>query len=311
MSLLAEGEISILQTARPGKENASARRKEQSEKNLQAVANVISANLAALHANWQPAKPNNHNIFLGMTAPELMSASQDSREATSRLGNTLEKISRDLAKLKYPTDLKNNLFSKSVSERQRALIIAAAKNKPYEETRVYTAFNKKEIAAAASRLTAYAKNEHKIGTKEFKAELVQEMNAIRSLPLGNSWYCTVDLACTNSSIGLVELKSGGQLDTTKAAKETEALIYAHLAHGDAAMPFHFATLYANKGEKKNIEGSLRSYFQHDVKTNPSTQLLVGKIWWKRVLPYGIKYNDFIQLYAKSAKRYPLLPYKTL
>ena len=113
----------------------------------------------------------------------------------------------------------------------------------------------------------------------------------------------MDLAVLSPEIGFAELESGGQLDSSNAIGQTRKLIQAGLAYGDPQMPLHFCTAYANKGEGRQIIGSLQSYFLQD--PDHRDGLLAGSRWWERILPPEVSFDDFLEEFHIVAEEYEI------
>jgi hypothetical protein len=165
---------------------------------------------------------------------------------------------------------------------------------------VWTSANRDEVRNQAKNLVQHARNKHKIGTAGFRKAFRRAQEQVREAPKQEPWSLLVDAVVLNPMVGVVEIKTGGELDSTKGEVETERLIAAGLAYNDANLPLHFVLLYPNRGEGKTPKGSLPAYFASGAQT---PGLLVGETWWQRVLPRTVSLKEMLMLFAEVGKVY--------
>lgn len=272
----------------------------------------IDKNIGKLHQEWNPSEPDGNNVFLESVAPMMAQSSRDSRALTSRLGFAMEAITNDMASLRYPGHVQSLLVSSSLSPREAKKIqkenTVSLDNIGWKKTVIWSKYNQKAVSEAANELTRYAERISKIGQPGFRKKLLEKFDEIRSAPKATKpWKVEVDLACVHPDVGIVEIKSGGELDKTKAESETKNLLEAYLAYGDMEIPVCYATLYSNNGEK-SMKGALPKYFSLNNQLENQGGLLVGKDWWETILPEGMSYSDFLADFKKRAGRYEIKPY---
>lgn len=89
---------------------------------------------------------------------------------------------------------------------------------------------------------------------------------------------------------LLELKAGGDLDSSNAPANVEKLltIYAGLNVENARI--YFATLYNKNGEGNTWTGAVKKHMAFP------EMFLIGKDFWDMILPDGISYERFTGLY---------------
>lgn len=89
---------------------------------------------------------------------------------------------------------------------------------------------------------------------------------------------------------LLELKAGGDLDSSNAPSNIEKLltIYACLNETDANI--YFATLYNKDGEGNSWKGAVKKHMAYP------EMFLIGKDFWNKILPASINYERFTELY---------------
>ena len=286
--------------------------RETAKSSAKIIQTSIDKNIGKLHREWNPSKPDGHNVFLESIAPQMAQGSRDSRALTSRLGFALEAITNDLAAERYPGHVQSLLVSSSLSEGEARKIHrenpVSLDNIGWKKTVIWSRYNQKAVSEAASELTRYAERISKIGQPGFRKKLLEKFQEIRSAPKATQpWKVEVDLACIHPDIGIVEIKSGGELDKTKAESETKNLLEAYLAYGDMDVPVCYATLYSNNGEKA-MKGALPKYFSINNDLENQGGLLVGPAWWEKVLPPDTSFDNFLAQFKKHAAQYEIKPY---
>jgi len=211
-----------------------------------------------------------HNVFIAALGEEIQYYTSLVRSLDSSMGNMLEKMAINIAKLFYDV-------SKSV------------------EGRLYP----EQTAKIAELLEGYknSKNELKPSLKHFdeiknvnnKSEVITKVHV--------SDYYLYDKE-TNTHY-LIELKIGGDLDNKKARSEKEAIFeqYAILSNSldkDAKIKCYFATAYNRFGEDKEWKQTrVLQFFSKE-------ELLIGKDFWDFVCCSDKGYEIVIDEYKKSA-----------
>jgi hypothetical protein len=148
----------------------------------------------------------------------------------------------------------------------------------------------------------------RIGTAAFAAALNARIEELGRLPRApEPWYVRVDLYVDDPGIGLAELESGGELDSSNVKGQPEKLVLAGLALARTDTPLHFCLAYANQGEGRSIRGGLRGYLAYASAVPPSSGLLVGSQWWERLLPPGLSFASFLEIFADVARELEIVP----
>ncbi len=211
-----------------------------------------------------------HNVFIAALGEEIQYYTSLVRSLDSSMGNMLEKMAINIAKLFYEVE-------KSV------------------EGPLYP----EQTAKIAQLLEAY-KN-----TKNTLKPLVSHYSEIAALRSGTeitlkthiSDYYLYDKH-TNTH-HLIELKIGGDLDNKKARSEKEAIFeqYAILSNTldrDAKIKCHFATAYNRFGEDKEWKQTrVLQFFSKE-------ELLIGKDFWNFVCFSDKGYEIVIDEYKECA-----------
>lgn len=92
---------------------------------------------------------------------------------------------------------------------------------------------------------------------------------------------------------LLELKAGGDLDSSNAPSNIEKLltIYACLNEDNASI--YFATLYNKDGEGNTWKGAVKKHMAYP------EMFLIGKDFWNKILPDSINFERFTELYRTA------------
>jgi hypothetical protein len=211
-----------------------------------------------------------HNVFIAALGEDIQYYSALVRSLDSSLGNMLEDMAINIAKLFYEvhTSVEGSLYPEQTSK--IAEFLEGYKNngnalKPlishYEEIRKI-------------------KPKSKVFTKTHVSD-----------------YYLIDRE-TNTH-HLIELKIGGDLDNKKARSEKEAIFeqYAILANSldkKANIKCHFATAYNRFGEDKEWkQGRVLQFFSKD-------ELLIGRDFWNFVCKSTNGYNLVLEAYKENA-----------
>ncbi len=211
-----------------------------------------------------------HNLFIAALGEELQYYTALVRSFDSSLGNMLEKMAINIAKLFYEVkkSVEGPLYSEQTSIIAELLEAYKNSNNPLTpDTSHY------------ERL----KNFNKKGKKHIKTHV--------------SDYYLIDKE-TNSHY-LIELKIGGDLDNKKARSEKEAIfeqfaILSNVLGENANIKCFFATAYNRFGEGKEWKQTrVLQFFAKD-------ELLIGKDFWDFVCCSDYGYDIVIDEYRKSA-----------
>ena len=268
------------------------------------VRSVVRLNLLPL-VGIASEQGDNHNVFLEAISPPIAISSKLTRSLTSRLGKRFASIARDLAVLRYGAEkVPAVLYSKTVEAG------AQVATGLVDDTLVVTAYDQIATRRAAIDLMRNAKThaDQRIGTPAFRDAFRVKIAELDSGALAaEAWAVRVDLFVNDPLIGLAELESGGELDSSNVKSQPEKLVLAGLALGDPDAPLHFCLAYANKGEGRPIRGGLPGYLAYAGDNTPSGGLLVGRQWWERLLPAGVSFDRFVELFAEVADELEILP----
>ena len=151
------------------------------------------------------------------------------------------------------------------------------------------------------RISAFRANNVATGKGNCRKESDVTQNSIKSLlPLAKKYTTKefhtkpVDLAFYDGENWVIlELKAGGNLDSSNAPANVEKLltIYAGLNVDNSKV--YFATLYNKNGEGNTWTGAVKKHMAYP------EMFLVGKKFWNTILPQGITYERFTELYKNA------------
>ena len=208
-----------------------------------------------------------HNVFIAALGPEIQYYSALARSLDSSLGNMLESMAINIAKLNY-----------DVSKHVEGVLYKEQTDKIAELLESYKRNNNRKVPSV---------DDYKGITK-----LTGEAETKRH----ESDYYLVD---NESGIHyLIELKIGGDLDNEKARSEKEALLeqYCILTNqmGEENVKILFATAYNRYGEGKPwTQGRVRQFFCEE-------ELCISRDFWNFVCKSDEGYEIVIDEYKKNA-----------
>ncbi|MGE0406524.1 MAG: TdeIII family type II restriction endonuclease [Candidatus Korobacteraceae bacterium] len=208
-----------------------------------------------------------HNVFIAVLGPEIQYYTALVRSLDSSLGNMLEALAINIAKLFF--DVRKH---------------------------VEGPISPQQTNGIAELLEAYKRHAKKpsISDYDFLRAPIQENQFTKR---HDSDYYLI-----NRQTGehfLIELKIGGDLDTKKARSEKEAILeqFAILSNSlPPKSPIHayFATAYNRFGEDQPwTQGRVRQFFAEE-------ELLIGKKFWDFVCQSPVGYETVLDAYKERA-----------
>lgn len=110
----------------------------------------------------------------------------------------------------------------------------------------------------------------------------------------------VDLAFFDGKDWVVlELKAGGDLDSSNAPANVEKLLTIYAGLNVPNSKAYFATLYNKNGEGNTWTGAVKKHMAFP------EMFLIGKKFWNTILPDGIIYERFTELYKMALEELDL------
>lgn len=151
-------------------------------------------------------------------------------------------------------------------------------------------------------ISAFRANNEAIGRGKSRVESRVTQNSIKEnlLPLSekyrtNSIYSKpVDLAFFDGdNWNIMELKAGGDLDSSNAPSNVEKLLTIYVDMGVENCKAYFATLYNKDGEGNTWKGSVKKHLAYP------EMFLISKNLWTKILPESISFEEFEDIYKEA------------
>lgn len=98
---------------------------------------------------------------------------------------------------------------------------------------------------------------------------------------------------------VLELKAGGDLDSSNAPSNVEKLLTIYVDMGIENCKAYFGTLYNKDGEGNTWKGAVKKHMAFP------EMFLIGKTFWTKILPDGISFEDFEQIYKEALEEIDL------
>ncbi len=209
-----------------------------------------------------------HNVFIAALGPEIQYYTALVRSFDSSLGNMLETLAVNIAKLNYEVN-KNVEGPLSLPQTQQI----------------------------AELLEKYKRREMRPTMKDYISLRDKPPTSEAIVRRHDSDYYLIDKETDDRH--LIELKIGGDLDNKKARSEKEAILeqYAILSNSlEDGVPIyiHFATAYNRFGEDKPwTQERVKQYFAED-------ELQVGRDFWNFVTKLDNGYDIVLSAYKESS-----------
>lgn len=110
----------------------------------------------------------------------------------------------------------------------------------------------------------------------------------------------VDLAFYDGRVwNVMELKAGGDLDSSNAPSNVEKLLTIYVCMGIPNCEAYFAALYHKNGEGNTWTGAVKQHLHY-----PS-MFLIGARFWERILPAGVPFSAFTEIYREALEEIDL------
>lgn len=157
-------------------------------------------------------------------------------------------------------------------------------------------------------IAAFRANNEAKGRGKERTESTVTMDTVKStlLPLAKKYKTDsiftkpVDLAFYDGdNWNIMELKAGGDLDSSNAPSNVEKLLTIYVDMGIENCNAYFATLYNKDGEGKTWTGAVKKHLHY-----PS-MFLIGKDFWNKILPEGIDFDEFTRIYKRALEELDL------
>lgn len=146
-----------------------------------------------------------------------------------------------------------------------------------------------------------ANNEAKgAGKNRMESRVTQDSIKEYLLPLSKKYHTEfiyskpVDLAFFDGNEwNIMELKAGGDLDSSNAPSNVEKLLTIYVDMGIENCKAYFATLYNKDGEGNTWKGAVKKHLAFP------EMFLIGKNLWNKILPNNISFEEFEAIYKEA------------
>lgn len=151
-------------------------------------------------------------------------------------------------------------------------------------------------------ISAFRANNVASGSGRTRVESGVTQSSIKAnlLPLAEKYKSTtihrkpVDLAFFDGTDwNLLELKAGGDLDSSNAPSNVEKLLTIYVGLNMPNAKAYFGTLYNKDGEGRTWTGAVKKHMSYP------EMFLIGKNFWNKILPDGISYEMFEEIYKEA------------
>lgn len=144
------------------------------------------------------------------------------------------------------------------------------------------------------------------GASRMESRVTHETCKDYLLPLAEKYRCEqivtkpVDLAFYDGNVWkIMELKAGGDLDSSNAPSNVEKLLTIYVDMGIENCKAYFATLYNKDGEGNLWKGTVKKHL------NYPSMFLIGSDFWNEILPEGITFDEFTLIYKRALEEIDL------
>lgn len=157
-------------------------------------------------------------------------------------------------------------------------------------------------------ISAFRANNEATGSGRNRVESGVTQHSIKEhlLPLAEKYRCDtiqtkpVDLAFFDGAEwNIMELKAGGDLDSSNAPSNVEKLLTIYVDMGVENCKAYFATLYNKDGEGNTWKGAVKKHMAYP------EMFLIGKNLWDKILPDGITFEEFEDIYKQALEEIQL------
>lgn len=152
-----------------------------------------------------------------------------------------------------------------------------------------------QIAAFRANNEASGKGKNRVDSGVTQASIREKLFPLAEKYRTTSIYTKpVDLAFFDGNRwNIMELKAGGDLDSSNAPSNVEKLLTIYVDMGIEDGNTYFATLYNKDGEGKTWTGAVKKHLHY-----PS-MFLIGAAFWNKILPDGLTFGDFSEIYRSA------------
>lgn len=212
----------------------------------------------------------------------------------SKSGFAIETCAKRIARLKFgvenvptivnPRNLPHNIDSKAISGQ---VVVT--------DVDTHNGNLRGEIAAFRANNEARGKGKARVDSGVTRNSIREKLFPLAEKYKTASIYTKpVDLAFFDGERwNIMELKAGGDLDSSNAPSNVEKLLTIYVDMGIEDCNTYFATLYNKDGEGNTWTGAVKKHL------NYPSMFLIGAKFWEKILPDGISFADFSEIYRSA------------
>lgn len=159
-----------------------------------------------------------------------------------------------------------------------------------------------EIAAFRANNAASGRGRQRVESGVTQASIKRELLPLskKYMASGKIFIKPVDLAFFDGeNWNILELKAGGDLDSSNAPSNVEKLLTVYVDMGVENCNAYFGTLYNKNGEGNTWTGAVKKYMAYP------EMFLIGKNFWDKILPDGLVFEDFERIYKAALQEIDL------
>lgn len=158
-----------------------------------------------------------------------------------------------------------------------------------------------EIAAFRANNEAHGKGKDRVDSGVTQSSIKEKLFPLAEKYKTDSIFTKpVDLAFFDGERwNIMELKAGGDLDSSNAPSNIEKLLTIYVDIGIKDCNTYFATLYNKNGEGNTWTGAVKKHLHY-----PS-MFLIGAAFWNKILPDGLSFEDFSKIYRSALEEIDL------
>ena len=245
-------------------------------------------------------KRKSFNFLLNQMDENILASMVFVSSYESKSGNSIEVCAKRIARLRFgeenvpaivnPQGLEHNLDPRKISGQ---IVVT--------NVDTHNGNLRGEISSFRANNVANGRGRNRI-----ESGVTQDSIKEKLLPLSHKYktdhiYSTpVDLAFYDgSSWNILELKAGGDLDSSNAPSNVEKLLTIYVDMGIENCNVYFVTLYNKDGEGNTWTGAVKQHMAYP------EMFLIGKAFWEKILPEGITFERFEQLYKSALEEIDL------
>lgn len=238
-----------------------------------------------------------HNFLLNQLDKKLTANMVFVSSFESKSGFAIEACAKRIARLKFgnenvptivnPRNISHNIDSEKING--QIIITDIDINNPNLHG---------EISTFRTTNIAYGRGKNRVESKTNQESIKKLLDEAKKYKTDYCFYWKpVDLAFFDGeNWNLLELKAGGDLDSSNAPSNIEKLLTIYAGLNIENSKIYFATLYNKNGESNSWTGAAKKHLAFP------DMFLIGKKFWDKILPEDIDFYQFTNLYKETLEK---------